>query len=321
MPWDRRPVGFLLAALLVCTAAPPLRGQEPFKIPEPEAIVLPTADGVELHATFFPGTMGEKSIPVIMLHSSKGDRREFEELARFLQAPPANAPGATPETPVGLGCAVIVPDLRGFGESTRAGGGAVTLSPSSMRPADYAMMYKADVETVKSELIKLNNARKLNIEKLCVVGTEMGAVVALNWAAVDWSWPVLSRGKQGQDVKALVLISPGWGFKGVRIVEALAHPNVRADLSVLIVVGKGNSKAFAEAKRLKGAFDKYHPEPPQEEMLQKKDLYFDTPNTSLQGAKLLAEKSFEVQQHIATFIELRVGKKPFPWAERVNPLE
>ncbi len=63
-------------------------------------------------------------------------------------------------------------------------------------------MIDQDLEACKSFLMDKNNAGELNINKLCVVGVEMGAVVAVDWAAWDWHWPRLATGKQGQDVKA-----------------------------------------------------------------------------------------------------------------------
>ena len=62
-----------------------------------------------MKATYYPGTKDEESIPVILLHGFKGNRKDFtkedEGLAWFLQK--------------NLGCAVIVPDLRGHGDSTK----------------------------------------------------------------------------------------------------------------------------------------------------------------------------------------------------------
>ena len=78
-----------------------------------------------------------------------------------------------------------------------------------------------DVEMCKAFLMEKNNNKELNIDKLCLVGAEMGAVVAVDWAARDWSWPILPGRKQGQDVKALVLLSPEWSFKGMTIGPAI----------------------------------------------------------------------------------------------------
>ena len=73
-----------------------------------------------------------------------------------------------------------------------------------------------DIEACKRFLLRENNEGELNIELLTVVAAgEMGAVIGLNWVAMDWSWPILPGRKQGQDVKALVLLSPGQSFKGV----------------------------------------------------------------------------------------------------------
>ena len=81
------------------------------KVPEPEVPELTTKDELQLKATYFPGTKGQESIPVIIIHGlgPKSNRKEYDDkdsgLASFLQK--------------SLGCAVIVPDLRGHGESTK----------------------------------------------------------------------------------------------------------------------------------------------------------------------------------------------------------
>ena len=130
----------------------------------PEETVLSTSDGVTIAATFYPSKL-KKAVPVILLHASKGSRRDFEALALQLQR---------------AGHAVIVPDLRGHGEKRRG-----AARPGELRPADYLAMVEpgGDLETIKQFLMAKNNAGEVNIEKLCVVGVEMGAVVAINWAA------------------------------------------------------------------------------------------------------------------------------------------
>ena len=251
--------------------------------PEPKDITLHTNDGVDLRATYFSGTEKrtedgkyrekdeeekETTVPIIMVHGTKGSRRDFDSLASTLQQ---------------QGHAVIVPDLRGQGDNTH-------FNP---RPEDYDLMVAQDLEAAKRFLIEKNNKKELNIESLCIVGAGSGAALALNYALVDWSFEALATVKQGQDVKALVLISPEMSVKGASVKKALADVNVRANLSVLVMVGKKSQKAMKEAKLVHGAFERYHPLPPEDERKEKQDLFLQTPDTNLQGAKLLNEESLQ----------------------------
>ncbi len=161
------------------------------QLPPPQNITLTTRDGVSLGATFYPSLLGKEAVPVIMLHQYKGSRNDFKDLAATLQA---------------KGCAVLVPDLRGHGQSTRQqlpNGGEREINVALLRQQDFVAMVDQDLEACKSFLMDKNNAGELNINKLCVIGEEMGAVVGVDWAAWDWHWPRLATGKQGQDVKAL----------------------------------------------------------------------------------------------------------------------
>ena len=266
--------------------------------PKPKAVTLTTADQIPLKATYYPGSKEENSIPIILVHATKGDRSDLEDLALYLQ---------------GLGHAVIAPDLRGHGENPHF----------TIKPADYDAIIAHDMEAVKRFLRDENNEKKLNIDALCIVGVGSGAVVAINYARADWSYLPLSSGKQGQDVKALVMISPDLSIKGLGAKDALADPLIRANLSVLVIYGEKNSKAAKEAKLVYQAFERYHPTPPPAEALEKQDLFKVTPATALQGAKLLNEENFksDLQGNIGKFIELRLVKKAFPWALRRNPLE
>lgn len=299
----------LLAVALVAVTAGALAADEPEekeKIAKPEEVLLRTGDDVTIAATYYAGSqkLGKQVVPVVLLHASKGTRRDFVPLALRLQQ---------------AGHAVIAPDLRGHGESTRT-----TQQGRDMRAADYQAMVEpaGDLETVKKFLLVKNNAGELNIEKLCLVGVEMGSVVALNWAARDWSWPELPSGKQGQDVKALVLISPEWTFRGLRINEALADPHVRQDISVMILVGRGNNKLFQESRRLHAAFEKFHlSSAPDPASIGKQTLWLKAPQTALQGTRLLTEKSAHVDDLILQFVDLRLTKQPLAWRERKRPLD
>jgi len=298
------PVSLAVAAVVVFSvaeaAAPPARGgkDEPPKPEEIGGAELTTRDGVQLKATFSPSNKGKEAVPVILLHSYKGSRKEYVGLADLLHK---------------SGHAVLVPDLRGHGDSTTqyfGPGRTQELDASKFRTDDFARMVSYDMETLKAFLIKRNNAGELNIEKLCVVGGEMGASVALDWARLDWSWPVLVGKKQGQDVKALVLISPELNFRGHDVRPALSHPAVQRQLSMLIIVGNDDSRAVAEARRLEGMLSRYHPKP---DDLKQQDFFFARLGTKLQGTQMLGVQGINVEGGILNFIELRLVEREFPW--------
>ena len=286
-------------------AARPAPASAREKIPAPVELGgndLLTKDGVILKATFYPSTKGKDAVPLILLHMWKGDRREYNTLAPALQR---------------LGHAVLVPDLRGHGESTQRqyGNTMQTLDAAKFNASDFAAMVRYDMETLKSFLMKKNNEGELNIEKLGIVGAEMGASVALDWSRLDWSWPLLGGQKQGQDVKALVLLSPEFSFKGLSAKAAMSHPAIRSQLSALIVVGARNSRATADANRLYTMLERYHPEPPPEEAAAKKDLFFGKFDTELQGTKMLDQR-LNVEQWIANFIKMRLADQTLLWRDR-----
>jgi pimeloyl-ACP methyl ester carboxylesterase len=257
---------------------------------------LLTRDGVMLRATFFPGTKGKDTVPVILLHSSKGDRKEYATLAPLLQK---------------FGHAVLVPDLRGFGDSTQTMGGR-TLDSTRLRPSDYQAMVAHDMETLKSFLVKQNNDGQLNVNKLCVVGAEMGASVALHWTKLDWSWPILTGLKQGQDVKGLVLISPKWSFPGLPAGEALSRNGGWERISMMILVGRGEQEPLSEAKRIHRLVKREESELP----VDKRTLFYFEMDTKLQGAKMLGIKGLNVEPVIARFVELRMVNQDYPWLKR-----
>ncbi len=262
----------ILVALLLPIDARAADPETTDEIPPPEDVQLRTKDDLHLHAVYYAGIQKKNSVAIILLHAYNGDCHDFDDLALLLQK---------------QGHAVITPDLRGHGESKEIDrdGRSEKLETAALRTADFAAMVTYDLETVKSFLIAKNNAGDLNIDKLCVVGAEMGAIIAADWARLDWSWPVLSSGKQGQDVKALVLISPESNFKGMKLIDAINVPDVRSQLAVLLIAGRKNSRYTEEVNKLYRHFAKYHVEktgPKIERLL---------PETKLQGAKLLSEKS------------------------------
>lgn len=286
----------LLATLLIGAVRCQAAEAEPPKVLPPEEVTLSTSDDLTIVGTYYPSKLGKKAVPVLLLHASRGNRGELAPLARKLQL---------------AGHAVLAPDLRGHGDSSRP-----PARPGELRPEDYQDMVQVDLEAVKKYLMARNNAGELNIEKLCLVGVEMGAEVAINFAASDWDWPILATGKQGQDVKAMVLVSPEWSYKGLRIAEAVAHESVRSEIATMIIVGKGNSRYLAEARRLYASLERHHATTGGEGPNSRQTLWLKTPSTSLQGTRLVSEKSMKVDEMVIRFIDLRLVQPAIPWSER-----
>ncbi len=296
----------LLLSPGVLVAAP--QEKEAPALPAPEEVEIITRDGVKLLATFYPGTGGKETVPIILLHGFEGSRADWRSLPESLQQ---------------RGYAILVPDLRGHGRSTQVDGMQRPLEARSMpQAAVYAIPGEAgDVEACKKFLIAKNDAGELNLNKLCLIGSEMGAVMALEWSRLDWSWPPLPTYKQGQDVKGLVLISPSWAFRGVQIRDAMADPVICRDIGMYILVGEGKSKALRNANRLYSTFLRCRPGTEDLEPAQR-NLFYRKIDTSLQGAEMFSIPALEslLCEKIANFIKLCVENKSFPWVKRTQEL-
>ncbi len=175
-----------------------------------EVVSLTTRDGVQLKISYFPGQarkgspQAKQQTPVIFLHDHKGSRAVFAPLVQKLQAASKGKEKGDDEKP---GFAAVTVDLRAHGESTKlANNSQGELNAAKVNKEDLIAMATNDMDAVRSFLVDKNDAGELNLNKLCLVGSGMGASVAANWALTDWSYPPLAVGKQGQDVKAVVFI-------------------------------------------------------------------------------------------------------------------
>ena len=285
--------------------------------PKPEDITLQTDDSVQLVITYYRGSKGKESVPVVLLHGWKHNRTDYtKDFAPFLQS---------------KGYAVVVPDLRGHGDSTRvktARGKDETLDAVTLAPNQFNLMVTQDMKAVKQFLWEKNNAGELNLDKLCVIGAEMGASIALDFAwydAVEQEGNRVPRPeyKIGRFVKALVLISPETSFKGISIRQAVQNQAVRKDISVLVLVGKNDGIALGEAKRVHSIFEREHPKPDPEKKTDQQTLFFTPLETKLQGTNLLTEKNLKAGDIIANFLNLRLIKndssKAWLWKEHKLP--
>ncbi len=307
-----------LLGLLACSlaAAQPPRPTAPRRdeLPPPENTTVETRDGMILRVTFYPSTGGKDAVPLILLHAFRGSRGDLLPMAEFLQR---------------QGHAVLVPDLRGHGESTgwRDGGSLDVATVSQARlPGMVLRMVANDMEALKGFLMRQHNAGELNIGRLGIVGVEMGALVALDWARVDWSWPPLATGPQGQDVKCLILISPPRQFHSLTVHSALSHEAIRRRLSILFIVGEGHVRAFNDVSRMHRILERARPylrqEMTREQRAARVDLGLARIPTSLQGIALIEEEEFRngVFQAIGRFVGARLVKQGPVWRDRTAPV-
>lgn len=310
--WQLAPWGtaLTLALLLAARGAAPARAQDPpaeaspAEVPPEEVIDRQTKDGVEVRATYYPGTKGRDSAPIILLHMFGGDRGDFHRLAKGLQ--------------LEYGFALLAPDLRGHGESVRSKRQTLELSHDRLRPSDFEAMVELDLETWRTFLREEHNAERLNLERLGLVGAEMGAVVAVRWAAFDWSMPLLGKFKQGQFVRALALLSPQIAFRGLNAQQALRTPALQNEISLLILAGGDDRDAFRQAERV---YDLIAPHRRREADFDddaKRTLFFEEADTSLQGTGLLDDE-LNLGTKVAYFLELKLSLPNIAWQTLKRP--
>jgi len=301
---------------------------------------LVTADGVNIVLSYYPGSEGAKSVPVILLHDEKGSRADFRQLATALQ---------------GMGCAVIVPDLRGHGDSTKRSNSNLPILAARLSPNDYTAMALQDMDAIRKLLWEKNNEKQLNAEATCLLGAGLGASVAVCWTSLDWARAPIGTIRQGQDVKALVLISPGWSIRGLPVAQVMNAPaprfaltdqnlqrvmkkrkvggnpnpvspqlgafidhDFRREAAILMLVGKNNSRTLKDAERLNTMFEKYQKDAVEEG--NQKGLFFGAFDTSLQGTKMLGRPELGIETFIGRFIDKKLVKAGYGWnVRKLNP--
>ncbi|MDO4575976.1 MAG: alpha/beta fold hydrolase [Planctomycetia bacterium] len=270
--------------------------KKPIRVPDEE---LKTKDGVVLSATYYPSNLGKYAVPVILLHSWEGSRKEFSTLAPHLQK---------------LGYAVLVPDLRGHGKSNRQETEPEVYEEFKVgrfNADTFNAMVLYDLPQLKRFLMRENNAGRLNIDKLGLVGIEMGALLAGTYASKDWA-PNVKRNKRMPftgDVKGIVVISTPKNFSGLKFIDTLNNPNWVQNMSALILSGAA-SREVEKPKLLKNQIMR---------KLRVKDSenIFDVQlDVNLQGAKLIAVVNSDAVKLIAEFLQLRLEDREFPWENR-----
>lgn len=287
-------------------------------IAAPDNRTLTTKDGKRIKITYYKSTLGKDAAVIVMLHMKDGNRFIWQSekgLATRLQ---------------NEGYAVITVDLREHGESkddAPVAGNAnqddkkkkkpAVGKKADLKPADVQLMVNADMEAVKGFIFDEHQSENLNMNKLAIVGPELGASIAVEYAVVDWSKRPHNDGQpgfqtpRGQDVHALVLISPESTFEGVvlpRLLPELKDP--AKNIAFLICTGTGADKA--QAKKLFEQITK-----PEE---NEKRMYNQEFASKLKGTDLLG-KGLPIEDTIVGFFNKHLKTLNIPWRDRRSKLD
>ncbi|NCA11010.1 alpha/beta fold hydrolase [bacterium] len=279
---------------------------------------LETSDGVSLATWYYePSEDAAPLATVILVHDFEGSHKSVEPLALALRE---------------AGCTVAVPDLRGHGASKAQEGHDADLEIRQLRKSDLELIaagaggrlreqsaVRGDLETVHRFLASRGAAGGSAEAPLVVIGCGAGATLAALWTAADWAWPPLASGPQGQEVKALVLVSPAWAAKGLTIQPALGTDAIRREIPLLVLVGKADRDGIRLFEQLKQKrprewfdqrADKEFTKAKEVEKPDDATLFLVQFDTTLSGEKLAAEA--DTAPRIKTFLELVLGDDSRP---------
>jgi pimeloyl-ACP methyl ester carboxylesterase len=285
-----------------------------------EMAKVQTRDGVELSVTYYPSlsatdpALGKQVTPVVLLHDEKDTQGMFSALVARLQEAGRGRKGPS--------FAIVTVDLRGHGVSTRQtapNGATRQLDAAKLNRNDVLAMSAQDMEAVRGFLVGKNDEGQLNLNKLCLVGVGMGATVAVNWAAQDWNAPPLLVGKQGQDVKALVLVSPQWKYRGIMLQQALRLESLKKGAAWMLIYGDQDADQSADARRIYRQLERFHPAPDSAQA-PPRSLAEVPLKSALDGSGLMSQLGETIDDNIVNFLTIQVASQDFPWSKRRNRL-
>lgn len=275
-------------------SAKPAQGQSEKARPEVkiESVELTAKDGFPLRATWYQGHLGKSAAPLLMLHDIGGSRQDFSRIATYFAE---------------NGHCVLVPDWRGHGESRTDPAGR------AYQPRRYGLVeslaVQADIEACKKFLIQKNDAEVCNIELMAIVAAGAAGMPALQWSVLDWSY-LPAAVKQGQDVKAVVLLSPprthqAWQMAPVLRAPLIAGQGHPQPLELMFVVGEQSDVSrevrsmYQQLSGLRGRRD----EP---DDWAKHNVYLLSTDSSHRGVDLVLQHPQVVPDLIFDFLEYRV---------------
>lgn len=216
-----RHLGWLAwGCFLACCAAGCGAGDPAGRISE-ESISFEASDGVAIYGTLYrPGIANPPG--VILVHREGGDRASWGPMAMRLSAE---------------GYMALAIDLRGHGQSRRAGAGADAISFRNFNAGDWLNALQ-DLAAAKDALIRAG----ANPQNLGIGGEGIGANLALRYMVQEPAMQVVAA------------MSPGLDYKGLKTDDVM--PALR-ERPVLLMAAEGDAYAAQSALTLKAASEGY----------------------------------------------------------------
>jgi hypothetical protein len=271
-----------------------------------------TADQWNIALTYYRSKRREAPV-VVLLHSVGGSRLAWIGIDGFAKQL------------WDKGYAVIAVDLRGHGESkpanaalsagakTRQGGAPI------LKPIDYQLMVTQDLEAVKQYIFEEHQRENLNMRKTAIVAPVESAPLALNFAMIDWfkrpynDAPVASaQTPRGQDVRALVLVSPEENVPGLNSNNAIVNLR-RPDWGIAFFIAYGTRD-----KRDRGQSQKILNKLTTIEA-NKDRIVLGEYATNLRGTDLFRQ-GLHLEADILDFLDKHLAQLPDAWRNRKSIL-
>lgn len=321
--WSTRRLALMSVCwILIASALPVVDGQDNANTEElkPRSESLSVKDDPRIHIamTYWPSGVKQDASVVVLLHGLNGNQLDW---------------GALPKQLHDDGYAVITVDLRGHGQSKGTSDepekssknkaktpktGKAAVDAASLRARDYEAMVAFDMEAVKQFIFAEHQARRLNMNKMAIIGAGMGAAVGVRYAALDWlkkphsDGPVGNQTPRGQDVRALVLLTPETEIIGLSLPDAIK--TLRTPLfgvAMMFAVGKKDKADKGQTKKL---YDQAASLENTEKNPQRMYL-LDDYNTPTKGTAMLG-KGLPVELNIMNFLKKHLQEVRSEWRDR-----
>ena len=286
-----------------------------------EKHIIRSLDGWPIALTYYkPVSAGEDTPLVILLHKKKGNRIVWENnsFAKRLQT---------------QGYAVFAVDLRKHGDSKPPAGATAISGKKKRKPKkssrnvdlkkqDYEKMVRLDLEALKKFIVVEHQAKKLNVRKMAIIAVQESAPIAISFAAIDWlknphddNALLRYRTPRGQDVRALVLLSPNDKVPGISTGPAINVLKARR-IAVFIAYGADDTLDDKQSEKMFKRFSSAKGNDRRMELHR-------YPRVKLRGTDMLGPRlrgRIKLQEQILSFLNKHVKSLPDKWRTRKSRL-